>query len=177
MLTGVQGSGSHSVHHRGPAFSCYATQERVFLSAPLPGSCLQFCPKEKNGGKKPSGVNTPLSILPRAALSAVCHSTKLKLPHCTCCVKRQGTEGARPPQKRPLVHSVSLQKSSRQARPILALALSHISWLMLGMNTGGFPNRRPPVASNSPPLARIITHCGAGDSPAAACPMQEQEFY
>lgn len=195
-----QSLSSHSKTNRLSSESCtiahWSARQWLTLRAPSgtcflllcnPGACFPICaaprqlspilPEGKKRGKETFWSEYPLSILPSAALSAVCHSTKLKLPHCTCCIQRQGMEGARPPQKRPLVRSVGLQKSSRQARPILALALSQISWLMLGMNTGGFPNRRPPVAANSPPLARIITHCGTGDSPAAACPMQEQEFY
>lgn len=114
-----------------------------------PAAVSNFAPRKKMcGGVKTSGANTPQSKLPRATLSAVCHSTGLKLPICTCCVQRRGTAT---PKKSPPVRSVTLQKSPRQAQPILALALSQISWSMLGMKTGGFPNRRPPIEANSPP--------------------------
>lgn len=55
------------MHHRGPAFSCYATQERVFLSAPLPSSCLQFCPKEKYGGKETLWSEYPSEHSPQSS--------------------------------------------------------------------------------------------------------------
>lgn len=182
-----QSLSSHSKTNRLSSEGCtiahWSARQWLTLGAPSgtcflllcnPGACFPICaaprqlspilPEGKKREKETLWSEYPSEHTPQSSSLRSLSFHKLKLPHCTCCFQRKGTEGTRPPQKRPLVRSVGLQKSSRQARPILALALSQISWLMLGMNTGGFPNRRPPVASNSPPLAQTKTHCGAGDS-------------
>lgn len=139
MLTGVQGSGSHSVHHQGPAFSCYATQERVFLSAPLPSSCLQSWLKEKYGGKENLWSQYPSEHCPQSSsLSSLSfHRVQvapLHLLHLK--VRHRGGMAAPKEPPRPQCQFTKIAQTS-------TTNFSQISWLMLGMNAGGFPNRRP----------------------------------
>lgn len=168
-----QSLSSHSKTNRLSSEACtiaqWSARQWLTLSAPLgtcflllcnPGACFPICaaPRQLSPilpqGKKCVGGWKLLERIPLRANSLEQLSQRSVIPQGSSCplapVAFRG-EARPPPKKSPPVRSVTLQKSPRQAQPILALALSQISWSMLGMKTGGFPNRRPPIEANSPP--------------------------
>lgn len=169
MLTGVQGSGSHSVHHQGPAFSCYATQERVFLSAPLPSSCLQSWPKEKYGGKENLWSQYPSEHCPQSSsLSSLSFHRVQVAPLHLLRLKARHRGGKAAPKELPRPQC-QFTKIAQTSTTNFSPGPESDQLADVGNERRGLPKQKTPVASNSPPLPRTQTHCGAGDSAAAQC--------
>lgn len=167
MLTGVRGSGSHSVHHRGPAFSCYATQEHVFLSAALPSSCLKFCPKEKYGGKETLWSKYPSEHSSQSiSLSSLSfHRVQVAPLHLLRLKARHGGGKATPNE--PTCMQCQFTKIAQTSTTNFSPGPESDQMADVGIEHWGLPKQKTPVASNSPLLPRTKTHCGAGDSSTA----------
>lgn len=164
-----KGSGLHSVHHRGPAFSCYATQECVFLSAPLPSSCLQFCQKEKYRGTETLWSKYPSEYRPQSSsLSSLSfHRVPVTPLHLLLLKARHGEGKAAP--KEPPCPQCQFTNITQKSMTNFSPRPESDQLADVGNERRGLPKQKTPVASNSPPLPRTKTHCGAGDSAAAQC--------
>lgn len=162
-----QSLSSYSKTNRLSCERCTIAQRSARLGAPSgtcflllcnPGTCFPACsapwqlssisPEGKKWQKKPSGANRLSELTPQSGSFSAPSFHRVQVPRLHLLRPRGGADAPKSPFAQLL--GVRLQKSPRQALPILALALSQISWLMLGRNTGGFPNRRPPVVLNSP---------------------------